>query len=251
MSMNDETPTPSAHDRKGRRTTRRIIYGGVAVVIAGVLAGGVKIATLALTDLDSRLTRLESRNSLVATTEQLSALQSDVKALQKVLAEGKQRVMQLQAKMVAQVSQGEDTTSLRQTLESLQETQQAQARQLKALTEQLNTLASKPASPQVKKTPEKKTPAVTPKPAANKGKSHPVRARRSTPVVRNAPFVLTGVERRGAESWAAVAPKGYSSLSQIALVGEGETVAGWTLLRAGYGQATFRVNGHTVRVNVQ
>lgn len=69
--------------------------------------------------------------------------------------------------------------------------------------------------------------------------------------MRNAPFVLTGVERRGAESWAAVAPKGYSSLSQIALVGEGEAVAGWTLVRAGYGQATFRVNGRTVQLNVQ
>ena len=60
---------------------------------------------------------------------------------------------------------------------------------------------------------------------------------------RTAPFVLTGVEKRGAESWAAIAPRGYSSLSQVALVGEGETVAGWTLVSAGYGEATFRVNG--------
>jgi hypothetical protein len=29
----------------------------------------------------------------------------------------------------------------------------------------------------------------------------------------------------------------------VALVGEGETVAGWTLVSAGYGEATFRVNG--------
>ena len=57
------------------------------------------------------------------------------------------------------------------------------------------------------------------------------------------PFVLTGVEKRGAESWAAIAPRGYSNLSQVALVGEGETVSGWTLVSAGYGEATFRVNG--------
>ena len=59
----------------------------------------------------------------------------------------------------------------------------------------------------------------------------------------DAPFVLTGVEKRGAESWAAIAPRGYSNLSQVALVGEGETVSGWTLVSAGYGEATFRVNG--------
>jgi len=62
-------------------------------------------------------------------------------------------------------------------------------------------------------------------------------------VARNAPFVLTGVETRGNDSWAAIAPRGYSSLSQVTLVGTGETVAGWTLVSAGYGEATFRVNG--------
>ena len=81
-------------------------------------------------------------------------------------------------------------------------------------------------------------------PAAKKPR--PADTRRAAPslrVARNAPFVLTGVEKRGAESWAAIAPRGYSSLSQVALVGEGETVAGWTLVSAGYGEATFRVNG--------
>ncbi|HAU6510528.1 TPA: hypothetical protein JEK83_000530, partial [Salmonella enterica] len=70
-------------------------------------------------------------------------------------------------------------------------------------------------------------------------------------VARHAPFVLTGVERRGAESWAAVAPRGYHSLSQIALIGEGETVSGWTLVRAGYSEATFRVNGRLTALKVE
>lgn len=52
--------------------------------------------------------------------------------------------------------------------------------------------------------------------------------------VSSVPFVLTGTERRGAESLAAVAPKEYTSLSQIALIAEGESVAGWTLVHAGY-----------------
>lgn len=66
-----------------------------------------------------------------------------------------------------------------------------------------------------------------------------------------APFVLTGVERRGVGSWAAVAPRGYSGLSQIALIGEGEAVAGWTLVSVGNGKATFRVNGRVTDLKVE
>ncbi|EPD4243401.1 Tat (twin-arginine translocation) pathway signal sequence, partial [Escherichia coli] len=68
---------------------------------------------------------------------------------------------------------------------------------------------------------------------------------------RQVPFVLTGTERRGALSYAAVAPRGYTSLSQVALLGEGESVAGWTLIHAGHEQATFRVNGRQVQVRVE
>lgn len=91
--------------------------------------------------------------------------------------------------------------------------------------------------------------------ATKKAKSASARRHTSTsPAIARAssvPFVLTGTERRGSSSLAAIAPKGYTSLSQIALIGEGESVAGWTLVHAGYGQATFRVHGRTVRVSTQ
>ena len=82
--------------------------------------------------------------------------------------------------------------------------------------------------------------------------ARPATARSGTPrTFRQAPFVLTGTERRGAMSYAAVAPRGYTSLSQVALLGEGESVAGWTLIHAGHEQATFRVNGRQVQVRVE
>lgn len=91
--------------------------------------------------------------------------------------------------------------------------------------------------------------------ATKKTKSASARRHQSlSPAIARAssvPFVLTGTERRGSSSLAAIAPKGYTSLSQIALIGEGESVAGWTLVHAGYGQATFRVHGRTVRLSTQ
>ncbi|MED9663789.1 Tat (twin-arginine translocation) pathway signal sequence, partial [Escherichia coli] len=82
--------------------------------------------------------------------------------------------------------------------------------------------------------------------------ARPLTARSGTShTFRQAPFVLTGTERRGALSYAAVAPRGYTSLSQVALLGEGESVAGWTLIHAGHEQATFRVNGRQVQVRVE
>ncbi|HFU8741727.1 hypothetical protein ODR18_28865, partial [Escherichia coli] len=72
------------------------------------------------------------------------------------------------------------------------------------------------------------------------------------PVVsRTAPFVLTGTEQRGGRTYAAVAPRGFSSLADVTLLGEGESTTGWVLERAGRGEATFRVNGRQVRVMVE
>lgn len=67
---------------------------------------------------------------------------------------------------------------------------------------------------------------------------------------REAPFVLTAVERRGNEAFAAIAPPGFQSLSEITLIGEGDTVQGWTLLQTEAGQATFRNNNdeHTLKI---
>lgn len=171
----------------------------------------------------------------------LSTLQSRISTLQAGLADNQQRVETLQKAAEARTGPSQELASLQESAERLQQAQQEMETRLKALAQQLNALKAIPA-------------AATPAPektATEVKKPLPVKPRPTTVVTRQAPFVLTGVERRGAESWAAVAPRGYHSLSQIALIGEGETVSGWTLVRAGYSEATFRVNGRLTALRVE
>ncbi|MEB6647323.1 hypothetical protein MXL30_21710 [Enterobacter kobei] len=230
-------PAP-ARKRFSLRPRRRLIWGAAGgVALAGILALGYTAFSLGISNLDERLTRLESQGSTAATVETVAALQSDVTMLRAGLQDTRKKLGEMQQELSAAAKQAGSDDAVRQSLRTLQEAQQGLETRLSALTEQLTALKSQPA-------PAPAAPVKKNAPAAKKPR--PADTRRAAPslrVARSAPFVLTGVEKRGAESWAAIAPRGYSSLSQVALVGEGETVAGWTLVSAGYGEATFRVNG--------
>lgn len=230
-------PAP-ARKRFSWRPRRRLIWGAAGgVALAGILALGYTAFSLGISNLDERLTRLESQGSTAATVETVAALQSDVTTLRAGLQDTREKLGEMQQELSAAAKQAGSDEVVRQSLRTLQEAQQGLETRLSALTEELTALKSQPA-------PAPAAPVKKNAPAAKKPR--PADTRRAAPslrLARNAPFVLTGVEKRGAESWAAIAPRGYSSLSQVALVGEGETVAGWTLVSAGYGEATFRVNG--------
>ena len=234
-------PAP-ARKRFSWRPRRRLIWGAASgVALAGILALGYTAFSLGISNLDERLARLESQGSTAATVETVAALQSDVTTLSTGLQDTRKKLGEMQQELSAAAKQAGSDDAVRQSLRTLQDAQQGLETRLSALTEQLTALKSQPA-------PAPAAPVAAPvkkiAPAAKKPR--PADTRRAAPslrVARNAPFVLTGVEKRGAESWAAIAPRGYSNLSQVALVGEGETVAGWTLVSAGYGEATFRVNG--------
>ncbi|MBK0127795.1 hypothetical protein IAE30_29065 [Pantoea sp. S61] len=230
-------PAP-ARKRFSWRPRRRLIWGGAAgVALAVILALGYTAFSLGISNLDERLTRLESQGSTAASVETVAALQSDVTTLKTGLQDTRKKLGEMQQELSAAAKQTGSDEAVRQSLRTLQDAQQGLETRLSALTEQLTALKSQPA-------PAPAAPVKKTEPAAKKPR--PADTHRAAPsrrVARSAPFVLTGVEKRGAESWAAIAPRGYSSLSQVALVGEGETVAGWTLVSAGYGEATFRVNG--------
>ncbi|MDM3052567.1 hypothetical protein OGV87_18445 [Citrobacter sp. CK183] len=232
-------PAP-ARKRFSWRPGRRLIWGAAGgVALAGILALGYTAFSLGISNLDERLARLESQGSTAATVETVAALQSDVTMLRVGLQDTRKKLGEMQQELSAAAKQAGSDEAVRQSLRTLQEAQQGLETRLSALTEQLTALKTQPAPAAPVVAPVKKN-----VPAAKKPR--PADTRRAAPslrMARNAPFVLTGVEKRGAESWAAIAPRGYSSLSQVALVGEGETVAGWTLVSAGYGEATFRVNG--------
>ncbi|EBS5580313.1 hypothetical protein DPU24_23205 [Salmonella enterica subsp. enterica serovar Oranienburg] len=58
------------------------------------------------------------------------------------------------------------------------------------------------------------------------------------------PFVLTGVERRGGQSYAVVLPAGAGSdWSQLHMLVLGESYRGWTLVSTDGNRAAFQVNG--------
>ncbi|GDM24664.1 hypothetical protein BvCmsNSNP012_04911 [Escherichia coli] len=145
-------------------------------------------------------------------------------------------------------SQQTQLESLPEILEQIESARKAFSLRLDTLSGLVEKMQKAPGtSPQpdsgktgVKNAEEKKSVSVS-----SPGKSRVPRT------VQQAPFVLTGTELRGGTTRAAVAPRGYTSLSQVALLGEGESVAGWTLVYAGHGEATFRVNGRQTVLRVE
>jgi len=234
----------------------------------GVLAGGVvtslvfSLLSIAKLDrLDGQLSALAQRQSSMQQDERIPDMQTALSTLRKQQAEEDRQLTELRQKLDAVVIRAGnlpeiDTGAVTRQAELLKQLSAGQ----EGLKTRISTLESQPATRPTAAATAK--PAGTGKATAGTGKSKPAasrpharpsRAAGKPAVVRakSVPFVLTGTERRGAQSLAAVAPKGYHSLSQVALIGEGEAVAGWTLVHAGYGQATFRVNGRTVLVNAQ
>ncbi|ECI5564341.1 hypothetical protein D4450_17115 [Salmonella enterica subsp. enterica] len=136
--------------------------------------------------------------------------------------------------------------ALQQKIEALDKQQSEQAASvaalktgLSSLQEQVRVLNQRPASAVV-------VSAVTPDAAAVKKKPTPKAQRPAT-----APFILTGIERRGGIAFAAIAPQSATQLTEITLMEPGETRQGWTLLAIAGQQAQFRVAGQTRTLTVR
>lgn len=240
--MSEKKITESVPAGEKRRLWSWWSAAGVCLCLMMAAAGFVLYVLVSgVTDLDTRLSRLEAQDNTATTSTMLSTLQSQVSTLQAGLADNQQRVAALQKETEARTGPSQELATLQASAVRLQQAQQEMETRLSALADQLNALKAVPAAATL--VPEKTPTEVK--------KQLPVKPRSTAVVARHAPFVLTGVERRGAESWAAVAPRGYHSLSQIALIGEGETVSGWTLVHAGYSEATFRVNGRLTALKVE
>lgn len=131
--------------------------------------------------------------------------------------------------------------ALQQKIEALDKQQSEQAASvaalktgLSSLQEQVRALNQRPANVAAV------VPAVTSGSMAVKKKpTH----KTQRPVT--APFVLTGIERRGGIAFAAIAPQSATQLTEIALMEPGETRQGWTLLAITGQQAQFRAAGQT------
>ncbi|CET05364.1 Tat (twin-arginine translocation) pathway signal sequence [Salmonella enterica] len=257
MSEQQEMMTPVPADKP---TTRRCsLLRGVAVssLILLVMVTGVALYLTGrgMLAMDTRLATLEQQQRERLTPAALAPLQSRLSELEAKLQTESARLAQLARQPVLTASQQTQLKELPASLEQIQAAQKALSLRLDtlaALAEKSQSRAVQSESPSASGT-EKKDVSGTKEPSPVVQKiARPATARSGTShTSRYAPFVLTGTERRGALSYAAVAPRGYTSLSQVALLGEGESVAGWTLIHAGHEQATFRVNGRQVQVRVE
>lgn len=260
MSEQQEMMIPVPADKP--TTRRRSLLRGVAVGSLTLLVVGTGVA-LYLTGrgmlaMDTRLATLEQQQGERLTPAALAPLQSRLSELEAKLQTESARLAQLARQPVLTEVQQTQLRELPASLEQIQAAQKALSLRLDTLAA-LATLAEKPQpravqseSPSASGTGKKDVSGTKePSPVVQKT-ARPATARSGmSRTSRQVPFVLTGTERRGALSYAAVAPRGYTSLSQVALLGEGESVAGWTLIHAGHEQATFRVNGRQVQVRVE
>ncbi len=257
MSEQQEMMTPVPADKP---TTRRCsLLRGVAVssLILLVMVTGVALYLTGrgMLAMDTRLAILEQQQRERLTPAALAPLQSRLSELEAKLQTESARLAQLARQPVLTEVQQTQLNGLPASLEQIQAAQKALSLRLDtlaALAEKSQSRAVQSESPSASGTGKKDVSGTKePSPVVQKI-ARPATARSGTShTSRYAPFVLTGTERRGALSYAAVAPRGYTSLSQVALLGEGESVAGWTLIHAGHEQATFRVNGRQVQVRVE
>ena len=257
MSEQQEMITPVPADKP---TTRRYsLLRGVAVgslsllvVVTGV---ALYLTGRGMAEMDTRLATLEQQQRERLTPAALAPLQSRLSELETKLQTESARLAQLARQPVLTEVQQMQLKELPASLEQIQAAQKALSLRLDtlaALAEKPQPRAVQPEFPSASGTGKKDVSGTKePSPVVQKT-ARPATARSGTShTFRQAPFVLTGTERRGALSYAAVAPRGYTSLSQVALLGEGESVAGWTLIHAGHEQATFRGNGRPVQVRVE
>ncbi len=209
----------------------------------------------------SMLKPITQRLALLEQHQNAMVPQADIVSLRDAVA---MQDTQLKALAEQHVQFGRDVVALRQKLglpEKLEQQLQAQHVELNTLKDSIEALkktavpatqmSDKPAVSAVQATVHAATADITSMHPDTPKKSAARNTRAVRAATRSVHFVLTGIEQRGTTSFAAVAPKGFSDLSQVRLIGEGESFAGWALVNAGFRQATFRVNGCLQTVSSQ
>ena len=253
MSEQQEMMTPVAADKPTtrRRSLLRGVVVGSLILLVMVAGMALYLTGRGMLAMDTRLATLEQQQGERLTPAALAPLQSRLSELEARLQAESARLAQLARQPVLTEVQQMQLKELPASLEQIQAAQKALSLRLDtlaALAEKSQSRTVQSESPSASGTEKKDMSGTT----VVQKTARPATARTGmSRTSRQAPFVLTGTERRGALSYAAVAPRGYTSLSQVALLGEGESVAGWTLIHAGHEQATFRVNGRQVQVRVE
>lgn len=208
-------------------------FGGLVLfALGGTTFISLKSVQLLSAEVSQLKTAMQGSPEIAPLQAQLTTLQQQFEASQMQLGgmADKPALAALQQKIEALDKQQREQAALAAALKT----------ELSSIQEQVRALNQRPAHVAAV------VPAVTSGAVAVKKKATQKAQRPTT-----APFVLTGVERRGGIAFAAIAPQSATQLTEITLMEPGETRQGWTLLAITGQQAQFRVAGQTRTLTVR
>lgn len=260
VTTDESVVSSPASEKRPPDIRRRLRQGGAAILVIALF--GTLTASAALLVRVSNLTiRVNTLDAAFRSGEigQLSSnvtiMQEKLKTLEKqvsALAPVQDRITSLsteQLKLSTRVSQLSDAgLSDQQSVQQLQQ-------QLGQLSQTVQTSASviEVLKQQAVVTPKAPEPEKAKPQPSQRAVSSPKKAKRSVrhAVMPAAPFELTGIERRGGQTFAVVIPRGVTVISSMRLLSPGDGFMGWTLRALESNAALFSVNGSAVRLQVQ
>lgn len=257
----DEPVVSSPAPEKRSPDIRRLLRQGGAAFVVIALLGTLTASAVLLVRVSNLTIRVNTLDAAFRSGEigQLSSnvtiMQEKLKTLEKqvsALAPVQDKVTSLsteQLKLSTRVNQLSDASlSDQQSVEQLQQ-------QLGQLRQEVQTSASavEALKQQAVATPKAPEPEKAKPQPSQKADSSPKKAKRSVrhAVMPAAPFELTGIERRGGQTFAVVIPRGVTVISSMRLLSPGDGFMGWTLRALEGNAALFSVNGSAVRLQVQ
>ncbi|MCX8957033.1 plasmid transfer protein [Erwinia psidii] len=263
-----ETPTASSVPSRQRfpLNIRQVARtGGMVALGMSVLFSLVAVVMMSgkISDLTIRVNSLDAafRNGQIGQlTSNVAAMEARLKALEGLSAEMVKMKADLGSDAATVQALRQELTQLRDAgngsqqdivqlsnrLGSLEHSVQQSATALEAVNHQLS---QKSADPEKAKTAPSQ-PATSPAKATPSAKKIKRSVRRTaTPA---APFVMTGIEHRGGQTFAVVIPRGVSQIASVRLLSVGDGIDGWTLRDLeGNRSALFVVNGREYRLFIQ
>lgn len=243
---------------------KRKIFKTCSIALLTVSLSGSLIALVVMGRQVSELTIRVNTLDAVFRSGQIGPLASNVASVEARLKTLEHQLVTLASLPAALHSAGNEQASLKYTVSQLQDAgnsngqvvAQLQTRlsslehdvqqSSSALSELNRRLEQKAAEPEKSRT---ATGAVKPRTGTSAKKIN--RSARRT-VTLAAPFVLTGIERRGGQTFAVVIPRGVSQVSAMRLLSPGHSLLGWTLRSTdGSSTALFVINGSEQRLHVE
>ncbi|MGP2503791.1 plasmid transfer protein [Pantoea ananatis] len=260
VTTDESVVSSPASEKRPPDIRRRLRQGGAAFLVIALL-GTLTASAVLLVRVSNLTIRVNTLDAAFRSGEigQLSSnvtiMQEKLKTLEKqvsALAPVQDKVTSLsteQLKLSTRVNQLSDAgLSGQQSVEQLQQ-------QLGQLRQEVQTSASAidALKQQAVATPKAPEPEKAKPQLSQKAVSSPKKAKRSVrhAVMPAAPFELTGIERRGGQTFAVVIPRGVTVISSMRLLSPGDGFMGWTLRALEGNTALFSVNGNAVRLQVQ